>query len=33
LPPFIQNPPPPPAGPNLPFAPLPPTITVPIHVH
>jgi FtsP/CotA-like multicopper oxidase with cupredoxin domain len=33
LPPFITNPPPPPAGPNLPFAPLPPTITVPIHVH
>jgi FtsP/CotA-like multicopper oxidase with cupredoxin domain len=32
LPPFITNPPPPPAGPNLPFAPLPPTITVPIHV-
>jgi len=32
LPPFFTNPPPPPAGPNLPFAPLPPTITVPIHV-
>jgi len=32
LPPSFTNPPPPPAGPNLPFAPLPPTITVPIHV-
>ena len=32
LPPFITNPPPPPTGPALPFAPLPPTITVPIHV-
>jgi FtsP/CotA-like multicopper oxidase with cupredoxin domain len=33
LPDFITIPPPPPAGPNLPFAPLPPRITVPIHVH
>jgi len=33
LPDFITVPPPPPAGPNLPFAPLPPRITVPIHVH